>query len=228
MARKAIAIFSGGKDSTYAIHIALLQGFDIVLLLTFLPESQHPWYLHRPFTEYTDIQARLMGFDHLIVRLSAGDRLGEEYEVRRVLKMVAGEYDFNYMVLGVIGSYSQRMFFLDIAEDLGVKLYTPLWGKDRRRYLMELVGNGVQFIITSITSWGIPIEMLGKVITEQDVEVLLKRAVLYGFDPAFEGGEAESFVVNAPLFKGRICVDGRKHIVSESEGYIVAENVYVC
>ncbi|MCS7111863.1 MAG: ATP-binding protein [Ignisphaera sp.] len=228
MVYRAVAIFSGGKDSTYALHLAVLQNFKIVLLLTFSPELSHPWYLHRPFVEHTHIQAKLMGFKHVFVKINAKDRLEEERGVRKALETLADNHEFDYMILGIVGSDSQRMLFLDIAEELGVKLYTPLWGKDRRSYLVELIRNGIEFVITSITSWGIPMDILGRVVTEQDAQVILRRAMVYGFDPVFEGGEAESFVVYAPLFRGRICIDGRKHILSDYEGYIVAENVYEC
>ncbi len=228
MVYRSIAIFSGGKDSTYALHLALLQGFNIVLLLTFLPKSLHPWYLHRPFVEYTHIQAKLMGFKHIFIRINGRDRMEEEYGIKRALEELINTYDFDYLILGVVGSDAQRMLFLDIAENLGCKLYTPLWGKDKSHYLMELIRSGVEFMVTSITSWGIPMDILGRIVTEQDIREILRRAAIYGFDPVFEGGEAESFVVYAPLFRGRICVEGRKHILSEYEGYIIPEKVYEC
>ena len=120
------------------------------------------------------------------------------------------------------------MLFLDIAEELGLRLYTPLWGKNSKSYLLELIKNGIEFIITSITSWGIPMDILGKRFTERDAQEILRRADIYGFDPAFEGGEAESFVIYAPLFKRRICVDGVIRILSEYEGYVVPKRISEC
>jgi len=225
---RAMVVFSGGKDSVYALHIAFLQGFNIVSLLTFLTTSPHPWYLHKPFTEYTNIQANLMGFKHMFIELRARDRIEEENEIKNALERITSVYDFDYLVLGVIESDAQRMLFLDIADYLGLKLYIPLWRKDRKKYLIELIKNGIEFIVTSITSWGIPMNILGKIVTEHDVEEIVKRSAIYGFDPAFEGGEAESFVVYAPLFKRRICVDSKKYIVSEYEGYIIPERIYEC
>ncbi|HIP65174.1 MAG TPA: ATP-binding protein, partial [Pyrodictium sp.] len=54
-----------------------------------------------------------------------------------------------------------------------------------------------------------------------DVEKVIQLARVYGFNPAFEGGEAETFVVDAPLFRYRVDVRGMRrklapyHIVYE-------------
>jgi 3'-phosphoadenosine 5'-phosphosulfate sulfotransferase (PAPS reductase)/FAD synthetase len=34
-----VLLFSGGKDSTYAIHVAKKQGHDVVCLLSIFPKS---------------------------------------------------------------------------------------------------------------------------------------------------------------------------------------------
>ncbi len=226
---RAIVLFSGGKDSVYATHLSLLKGFEIVLLVTFIPKSKSPWTIHRPLAEYSWLSAKSIGINHISIPVISIDRGGEEKEIRRSLEEIIERYDIDYIVLGVLGSYAQRMFFQEIAEDIGVDLYTPLWGRDREQYLLELISNGIEFIITSITTWGLPpSKFLGKIVSRELAMEILRRAKTYGFDPCFEGGEAETFVVNAPLYRFRLCINAKPVIVSDTEGYIEPLDIYGC
>ncbi len=226
---KAIVLYSGGKDSVYATHLSILKGFKIVMLVTFVPKSRSPWTVHRPLAEYTWLSAESMGLNSISIPIFSQDRAGEEEEVKKSLKKLIEEYDIDYIVAGLLGSYAQKMLLQEIAEDMGINLYTPLWGRDRSRYLLELIDNGIEFMITSITTWGLPpSHFLGKIISRELAIEILRRARIYGFDPCFEGGEAETFVVNAPLYRFRLCLDIKPVIVSDIEGYIEPLNVYKC
>ncbi|MEM0047328.1 MAG: diphthine--ammonia ligase [Ignisphaera sp.] len=224
-------MFSGGKDSVFALHTALLQGFEIAALITFKPSSTHPWYVHSPFVDYTWIQARLLHMEdrHIIIDINSSDRFREQAEIRRALKDITKKIDFDYIVLGIIASDAQRMLFADICEDLGVKLYTPFWGKDPYKHLLDIISSDIKFIITSINTWGLPRVFLGRVI---DYELALKIVALskkYGFNPSFEGGEAETFVIYTPLFGAyKICIEYDIEVVSEYEGYVNPKKVSIC
>lgn len=228
MGSRALVLFSGGKDSVYALHVAVLQGLAIEALITFLPSSNHPWYVHRPLVEYTALQAELMGLKHAAYPLKARDRNEERNEILQALEGLYESLGYDYIVAGVIASDVQRYLVLEACERTGAKPFMPLWGRDRRRHLMELVESGVEFVITSVNALGIPLELLGKIIGPKEAELLLKRALQFGFDPSFEGGEAETFVVHAPLFSRRICIDFSVRAVSEFEGYLVPRKVEVC
>ncbi|MEM3226166.1 MAG: ATP-binding protein, partial [Saccharolobus sp.] len=52
---------------------------------------------------------------------------------------------------------------------------------------------------------------------ENNVETIIKAAIRYGFNPAFEGGEAETFVTYAPLFKRELKVKGILRRISDYE-----------
>ncbi|MGI0094128.1 MAG: diphthine--ammonia ligase, partial [Nitrosotalea sp.] len=79
-------------------------------------------------------------------------------------------------------------------------IISPLWHLDQKNYLQELLESKFKFIVTSVTSAGLYQTWLGKEITKDDVEQLGKLSIKYGFNLAFEGGEAETFVVDCPLF----------------------------
>ncbi|MDK6029479.1 diphthine--ammonia ligase [Ignisphaera sp. 4213-co] len=228
---KAIAMFSGGKDSTFAVHIALLQGFDIAALVTFKPSSSHPWYIHRPFVEYTNLQTSLLPLKskHIIIDVATNDKKEEVQEIKKALETLYTKIEFDYIVLGVISSDAQRMLFTEICDSIGIKLYTPFWGKDPSQHLLDIVSSNIEFIITSINAWGLPTKFLGHVIDSKLASEIIALSKRYGFNPSFEGGEAETFVIYTPLFRNhRICVEYDVTIVSEYEGYVKPKNVYVC
>lgn len=224
-------MFSGGKDSTFALHTALLQGLEIAALITLKPSSAYPWYVHSPFVDYTRIQAKLLHMEdrHIVVDINSSNKLIEQVEIRRALRDIAKEIDFDYVVLGVIASDSQRMLFADICEDLGVKLYTPFWGKDPYKHLLDIISSGIEFIITSVNAWGLPKAFLGLSIDRGLALKIIELSKKYGFNPSFEGGEAETFVTYTPLFGSyKICIEYDVVAVGEYEGYVKPKNVSLC
>ncbi len=114
-----------------------------------------------------------------------------------------------FVSVGVLRSDTQRIRFMLAAERAGVELYTPSWGRDQEAYMRELIAAGVSFILVSVQAYGLPPSLLGKVVDERLLEEILKRARRYGFNPAFEGGEAETLVVDSPLFRSRLVIKGR-------------------
>ena len=56
------------------------------------------------------------------------------------------------------------------------------------------------FIMTTVSSDGLNDAWLGKQISRSDVDSLQKLSDKFGFNLNFEGGEAETFVINCPLF----------------------------
>ena len=56
------------------------------------------------------------------------------------------------------------------------------------------------FIITSVSSDGLDDKWLGISITKSNLSELHKLSIKFGFNLNFEGGEAETFVINCPIF----------------------------
>ena len=68
----------------------------------------------------------------------------------------------------------------------------------------ELLKNNFEFIISSVSSGGLDETWLGKTIGSLELEELQRLSKKFSFNLNFEGGEAETFVINCPLFKNRI------------------------
>jgi len=196
MSVRVCALFSGGKDSTYALHWAVLKGFNVVCLITFEPATDESLMFHYPNIHITEHQARSLGLPRVLVSVD------DEYEsLVRGLRIAKAEYDILGVVSGALLSDYQRMMINMAAKEVGLRVYSPLWRKDQGKYMVSLVKHGFRFVLSSISTYGLYPELLGKVVDLELVSRILKLAGRYGFNPAFEGGEAETLVLDAPLFR---------------------------
>ena len=67
-------------------------------------------------------------------------------------------------------------------------------------------------------SEGLKHKILGKIIKEKEVEEILKVKLI---NPVFEGGEAETFCINAPIYKKKIKVENQEIVrTNEYEAYL--------
>jgi len=203
---KTAVLYTGGKDSTFALHLAYLQGFEISVLASIIPRYEYSYLYHKPVLDALLKQAYCMGFP--IEYIYIDDPGDETSALSELLSRVKDKYGVETIVSGAISSDFQRTVFTMVARRVGLKTYNPLWGYNPRRYLIDLLKYGFEFIIVSISTYGLKPWLLGKVIDLNDVNYILKSAEKYGFNPSFEGGEAETLVLHAPLFKCRLNVEG--------------------
>ncbi len=224
MVRRIGALFSGGKDSAYALHWAMLQGMDVSCLITIKPRSKASWMFHRPALEVTRVQAQALGIPQVFIE-SSGIKEEELKDLRRALEIAIKRYGIEGIVAGALLSDYQRMRIAMIADELGLKVYTPLWRKDQGAYMKELVRSGFKVMIISISVYGLPKTLVGKVLDENLVELIINRAQRYGFNPAFEGGEAETLVIDAPMFRYELEVSGEVEVHGDFEAEYVIKDV---
>lgn len=212
--KKLCALFSGGKDSNYALHWAVLKGFDLRCLISLQPRSEESWMFHYPTVDLTRLQAKALSLP-IIFKPTSG-RKGEELgDLEKALEEAKHKFDIYGIVTGALLSDYQRMNINIVAHRLGLKVFSPLWRKNQEDYMRSLVRQGFKYIITSISVFGLSGTFLGKIVDAEMTEEIIRRARLYGFNPAFEGGEAETLVVDAPLYEKRLRVEGR--VVREGE-----------
>lgn len=212
---KICALYSGGKDSTYALHWAVLKGFDVLCLITLIPKREDSWMFQYPNVNFTKYQAEAMGLK-LFTFTTSGEKNLELEDLKRAF-LRAKEEGAEGIVSGALLSDYQRLNISIIAEEVGLKTYTPLWRKNQEEYMRWLVREGFKFIITSASAYGFPFELLGRIIEVEDVEKIIEASRKFGFNPAFEGGEAETFVTYAPLFKRELKVIGKLRKLSDYE-----------
>ncbi len=212
----AIALFSGGKDSTYAIYLAMQQGFEITRLVTIYPKNNESYMYHIPQIERTEYQARAMGLKR--DEYSIGD---ETHELKEVLE----NYHVDAVVSGAIASNYQKTKIEEICTELGFVSYAPLWGKDQELILRDMLHAGLKIMILGVYAYGLDASYLGQLIDDGILERLKKVESKYKINMAGEGGEYETFVIDAPFFSKRIEVKNIERIWDGVRGELKIGNM---
>ncbi|MEM0364616.1 MAG: diphthine--ammonia ligase [Candidatus Nitrosocaldus sp.] len=196
-------LYSGGKDSNIAMYKAYLQGHEIACLITIIPASDESMLFHYPNAPYTSVQAECLGLP-LISSISSSD---EEGLLEELLTNASERFGIDGVVTGAIASRYQYERFTSIASRVGLKHIAPCYGEDQYMHMQELLANNFSVMITSVSAYGLDASMLGRVIDADMLSRLRDLSIKYGFNLSFEGGEAETFVLDMPLFMKRIVVD---------------------
>jgi len=197
---KLAALYSGGKDSTFAIYKAKSEGYDVKCLATIFPHSDESKFLHYPNISMTGLQAESMKLPQLSSYAVSNDTKIELSELEFLLMQAKQVFGIEGIVHGGILSEFQKNNFEDICKKLSLKIISPLWGIDQRQYMKKLIESDFKYIITSVSSAGLDDTWLGRVISQKDIDDLEKLSITHGFNLSFEGGEAESLVLDCPLF----------------------------
>jgi ABC transporter with metal-binding/Fe-S-binding domain ATP-binding protein len=204
---RVCCLFSGGKDSAYALHRMLLSGFDVPVLLTIRSKDPSSPLFHTPGMEVSHLFEGLTGIRTEVIE-SPDDPDAEQDLLTGVLKDLKARYDLDAVCTGALLSDFQRMRFAHAAMDAGLICYSPLWRKEPKRYMEDLLSSGLEHMLISYSSAGFLPEHLGKIMDNELLEKLFRVSDRWGSHPAFEGGEAETMVLGGPLFPKRLEVKG--------------------
>ena len=209
---KLAALFSGGKDSTYSIYKAKQMGHDVKCLVTVFPKSSNSHLLHFPTIELTKLQSKTLKIPQITSTLDS-DELAEEIDaIKILLERAKQDFQIEGLVHGGISSEFQKKCFEKICKENDLKIITPLWKINAKEYMIDLIRSNFKFILTSVSSDGLDEKWLGKIISTNDISQLNKLSDKYGFNLNFEGGEAETFVVDCPLYLSPIAIAKSKTI----------------
>lgn len=205
--RKTIALFSGGKDSTYAVQ-TYLKKYPIDLIVS-ISSAKGDTQLHAGPEATGAIRAaqlNALGLPYKQVVVGSGkDYL---HDLFSVLKEVVGEQNATHLVTGDLWHpYTSGVGDM-LAGALGVELVRPAREKcqkleDGERFVREVIKTGIKAIVVSVRKGDLPKSVVGKVIDSQFTQDLREK----GIDAAGEGGEYQSLVTDAPIMNQRIVID---------------------
>ena len=213
---KLAALFSGGKDSTYAIYLAKKLSHSIDVLLTLYPHSSESHLLHHPNIKFTSLQAESMKIPQLIEKISSIDTKAEFEKLDKLITRAKENYSIEGIVHGGILSKYQKDNFSSICEKNNLEIISPLWNTKPESYMKKLLEENFEYIISSVSSDGLNDSWLGQIIDKNRLETLEKLQKKFGFNLNFEGGEAETFVINCPLFEKSLFIQDSS---TEWDGY---------
>lgn len=198
-------LFTGGKDSCLALLKAKQQGLQIKFLLAIIPSSYDSWMWHKPSLMLLEAQAKALGIP-LILQKSTDEQEKNLEDLKKLLENAKSQ-GIECIITGGVSSKYQGERIEKIARKLGLKVFAPIWGIKSAELWQECLKNKFGVIITKIACEGIPADFLGKPV-EKHFNELLRLSKEYSFDLIAEGGDFETTVLDMPLFKKKIEVEG--------------------
>ena len=106
---------------------------------------------------------------------------------------------------GAIGSVYQASRIQKICDELELWCFNPLWQKDQIEHLNDIVNDNFEVVISGVFARQME-HLLGKKINKLVVEELEQLEKKHKINPAGEGGEMETLVLNGPMFKKKIII----------------------
>jgi ABC transporter with metal-binding/Fe-S-binding domain ATP-binding protein len=195
-------LFSGGKDSCFACY-RVMKKDDVVCLISIISSNEESYMFHTPNIALTKIQAQAMNLP-LIIHETEGKKEIELKDLKKAIEIGKEKYKIEGIVTGAIKSVYQRSRIEKICNELDLKCFNPLWQIDQLTLLNELVSAGFKTIITGVFAYPFDETWLGREIDEKIIKELEGLQRKYKISPSGEGGEIETFVYDAPMFKKRI------------------------
>jgi diphthine-ammonia ligase len=192
------ALISGGKDSSFAIYRALKEGHIVTDLITIVPANEDSYMFHSANIHLTGLISEACGIPLTSVA-SSGEKEKELDDLKEALSSVKVEG----VAVGAIASEYQASRVQRICEEIGIRMYAPLWHNEPESLLREMIGL-MDIRMVKVAAGGMDGSWLGRRFDEKLIEDLLGLNRKYRVHIAGEGGEYETLVLDAPYYKKRI------------------------
>ncbi len=233
-ARRWACLFSGGKDSSWALYRALERGLDVARLVTVHPGGDSYMY-HVPATRLGGLAAVSVGIELLEVD---PDDLGAERAEdsgaqgdREIEPLEAALRDLDAdlegglagVVAGAVESEYQADRIEGLCDRLGCELFAPLWHRDPPTLAREMIDAGFEIRIIQVAAAGLDESWLGRTLDEDALSELEDLHEEYGVHVLGEGGEFETLVTDGPHMDRPIEIE-YETVWEGTRGHLTIEN----
>ncbi len=195
-------LFSGGKDSTLALHLAAEKD-AIVCLITLVSKNKESYMFHTPNIDVTGLQAEALRLP-LVSVITEGKKEEELADLEKAILEAKSKFGIEGIVTGAVESVYQSTRIQRICDKLELQCYNPLWKLDQKALLEMLIQKNFKVIISGIFAYPLDEAWLGKQIDKKIIAQLVELQAKYGISPSGEGGEIETTVLDAPMFKQKL------------------------
>jgi ABC transporter with metal-binding/Fe-S-binding domain ATP-binding protein len=205
-----VSLFSGGKDSAWALYRALERDAPVERLVTVHPSGESFMY-HMPATELAELAAESIGIPLVDVRPAdfeagatddegSGARGDRELEpLEAALEALAEELGgIGGVTAGAIESSYQTDRIEAMCERLDAELFAPLWRANPRELADSMLDAGFEITIVRVAAAGLDESWLGRRLDAEAFAELEELNEAYGIHILGEGGEFETLVTDGP------------------------------
>ncbi len=197
-------LFSGGKDSMLAL-LRAREEHKIACLITLVSLNKESFMFHTPNIDVTTLQAEALKLP-LVRVVTKGEKEHELKDLKAALEQAKRKYKLQGIVTGAVRSTYQATRIQQICHELNLWCFSPLWLLDQIELLNEVLKRKMKVIISGVFAEPLDKSYLGKQIDKALIAKLAKAAATHKINPAGEGGEIETTVLDMQLFKKPIVV----------------------
>lgn len=216
---KAAVLFSGGKDSTMAAYSAIKEGHEIEYLVSVFSDNPASYMFHVANIHITELSAEAMGIK-LIKKVTKGIKEEELEDLKNIL-IELKDKGIEAIYSGALFSVYQKSRIDALCEELGLESCAPLWHRNPTEYMEEIIDLGFEVIITSVAAEGFDESWLGRKVDSDSLLEIVELNKKYKIHIGFEGGEAETLVLDGPIFNKKIKVVESENIWEGDSGYFL-------
>ncbi len=222
---KIASLFSGGKDSVFALYKAVQKGYEVACLITIKSKRTDSYMFHIPNIEFAKLQSGALEIP-IIYMDSSGIKEKELEDLKKAIEIAKKKYNIQGIVSGALASNYQAERVKKLCDELNLESINPLWGINQEEYLRDLIKEKFKVIITGIAADGLNKSWLGREIDNDCIKDLKKIYEKNKINVAAEGGEYETFVLDCPIFKKKINItDFEIRMENECAGQYVIKKV---
>ncbi|MGL4521297.1 MAG: diphthine--ammonia ligase [Bacilli bacterium] len=208
--KKFIMSWSGGKDSTLALHRALQMGGECTSLFTTVDETAERSWFHGLSYPLLEAVAKSLNLP-LTLCPSNGTNYTQQFE--SFLQRFKKE-GVTHCVFGDIDLEEHRTWCTERCENVGMQAVFPLWQENRESLVQEVLSLGYKPLIKIVDTNRIKGDIIGRTLT-WEIACAIEAE---GADMCGEEGEFHTFVYDGPQFQ---------HPVSFEFGQTVQREQYI-
>ncbi|MTI86433.1 MAG: diphthine--ammonia ligase [Balneolaceae bacterium] len=199
--RKAVFNWSGGKDSSLALHHTLKDGaYDIEHLFSTINGAQDRLSMHGVRRELIEQQAKSIGIPLTTLMLPEQAGMAEYNELYGEVMKSFREQGITHSVFGDIFLEDLKTYREEQLQEQDIKAVFPIWKKkDTARLIEEFLDLGFKAISVCVKA-----ELLGKSFVGREIDHDFVRDLPENVDPCGENGEFHTFVYDGPVFNKAI------------------------
>jgi ABC transporter with metal-binding/Fe-S-binding domain ATP-binding protein len=204
-----VSLFSGGKDSSWALYQALDQGLDVSRLVTVHPEGDSYMY-HVPATRLASLAAESIGiplvevepddFEAEVAEESGAQGDAELRPLEAALEDLDSELSGGIagVTAGAVESEYQTSRIEAMADRLDAEVFAPLWQEAPRELADAMLDAGFEITVIRVAAYGLDESWLGRTLDRGAIAELEELNESHGVHILGEGGEFETLVTDGP------------------------------
>ena len=212
--KNAAMLWTGGKDSCLALLEASRSGYNVRCLVTFAPPD--PDFLAHPLA-FMKLQAEALGLPHHV--LPVHEPFADGYETH--LRSMHNDMGIGAVVTGDIAEVNGSPNWIrERSRPVGMEVHTPLWGRDRRTLLEQLLSHHFTVRFSCVKKRWLAESWVGRTLNEPTITELQTVRERNGLDLCGEEGEYHTLVTDGPQFSRAIEVRSYSTRANESLAFM--------